>query len=488
MKSSLRLVTILLLGLLVSAVIAPAENASGGRRIKYYKSTMMPGEVKPGPGKDSMGMDMVPVYEGEDTSSQNDIQIDSGTIQRMNLKTALVERGPVRRVIRAVGIVAYDEQGLRDVTTKYDGWLEKLYVDATWTQVKAGEPLFEIYSPDLYNAQLNYLVALQSEGGVGGPLARAALARLRLFDVPADFIAELGRTKKAERTVVFRAPAGGTVIKKMGIEGQMIKAGDPIYRLADLSKVWVQAQIYEKDLPYIHKGEAAVVSTSYGLKRTFDGAVQLLLPQVEDVTRTVTARIVLPNPDGFLRPDMFTEVRFASKIADDAVLVPDMAVLRSGERDTVFVALKGGHFEPRKVTLGPRSEGNFYQVLSGLQAGERVVTSGQFMLDSESQLREAIQKMLASTEDEKSQSAAPAPSGGKDGVAPAALPAAKDMGGATTAGRASSEGERRIKYYQSTMMPGETSPTPAKDSMGMEMAPVYADRTPGAGGTGSSAH
>ena len=177
---------------------APGAAApSGERQIKYYQSTMIPGQVSDKPGKDTMGMDLVPVYEGGDSSAPT-IQIDAATTQRMNLQTAPVEHGPVRREFRTVGIVAYNEQGLRDITTKYEGWLEKLYVNATWTAVKAGDPLFEIYSPDLYNAQLNYLVASRSEGADGGPLARAAHARLQLFDLPADFIAEVARTGEAQ--------------------------------------------------------------------------------------------------------------------------------------------------------------------------------------------------------------------------------------------------------------------------------------------------
>ena len=366
---------------------------SGERKIKGYRSTMNPGEVSEKPGKDSMGMDMVPVYEGGDGSSSS-VQIDAATIQRMNLKTEPVERGPVRREIRAVGTVAYNEQGLRDITTKYEGWIEKLHVNATWTTVQTGDPLFEIYSPDLYNAQINYLVARQSEGSDGGPLTRAALARLQLFDVSKDFIEEVVRGGEPKRTYLFRAPTAGVVIEKMAIEGQMMKPGERIYRLANLSSVWVLTQIYESDLPFVRQGQDVSVRTTYGTERTFAGKVDLLLPQVEEQTRTVAARLVLENTDGFLRPGMFVDVRFASQLADAAVLVPDVAVLRSGERNTVFVALEGGSFEPREVKLGARSEGNFYEVLNGLNQGERVVTSGQFMLDSESQLREAIAKML----------------------------------------------------------------------------------------------
>lgn len=432
---------------ILASVIAATPAANAPRKVLYYKSTMIPGEIKPGPGKDSMGMDMVPVYAGQDLSEQNNIHLDPATVQRMNLRTALVTTGPVERDIRTVGTVAYDERGLNDVTTRYDGWIQKLYVNATWTVVKRGEPLFEIYSPDVYNAELNFVVALQSEGGPEGPLSRSALARLQLLDVSPDVIATLRQTGHAERTLLYRAPADGVVTTKNVIAGQMIKAGQIVYQLADLSKVWVLAQVYEKDAAYIHTGEPVTVETSYGLRRTYHGTVQLLVPQVQDATRTLTARIVLANPDGSLRPGMYTDVRFRAEISPHAVLVPDMAVLRSGERDTVFIALPDGTFEPRRVTLGAYSRGDCYQVLSGLKAGERIVTSGQFMLDSESQLREAIQKMLKSP----ATPAAPQP-------APAAAPAAA----------------RKVLYYKSTMKSGETSPTPAKDSMGMQMVPVYA--------------
>lgn len=374
---------------------AGANNSAstGERVIRYYRSTMIPGEVSDQPGKDSMGMEMVPVYENEGNSASA-IRIDAATIQRMNLKTGLVERGPVRREIRAVGAVTYNEEGLRDITTKYEGWIEHLYVNATWTTVQAGDPLFEIYSPDLYNAQLNYLVARQSEGSESGPLTRAALARLRLFDISDSFIEEITASGEPKRTYLFRAPSSGVVIDKMAVEGQMMKPGERIYRLADLSTVWVQAQIYESDLPFVSEGQSATVRTTYGAERSYSGTVDLLLPEVEERTRAATARLVLENPNGSLRPGMFVDVRLTAQLSESAVLVPDIAVLRSGERNTVFVARSDGSFEPRSVQLGSRSEGNFYEVLSGLQSGERIVTSGQFMLDSESQLREAIQKML----------------------------------------------------------------------------------------------
>ena len=395
---------------------AASTTASGEHKIKFYKSSMNPGEVSNQPGKDSMGMDLIPVYEESDHSAQT-IQIDAATRQRMNLKTGLVTRGPVIRELRTVGSVAYNENGLRDITTKYEGWIEKLFVSATWTAVKAGDRLFEIYSPDLYNAELNYLVALRAEGEAGGPITRAGLARLQLFDIPADVIAELARTREAQRTYVFRAPVDGTVIEKMAVVGQMMKPGERIYRLADLSSVWVLAQIYEQDLPFVRAGQSATVRVTYGPERMIEARVETLLPQVEEQTRTTTARMVLANPDGSLRPGMFVDVRFVARLADDAVLVPDLAVLRSGERNTVFIVHDDGTFDPREIKLGVRSQGNFYEVLSGLAAGERVVVSGQFMLDSESQLRDAIQKMLKSSQaDNQPAAAAAADTGRKHGI------------------------------------------------------------------------
>lgn len=369
-----------------------ANTGGGERKIQHYKSTMS-AEVSPKPAKDSMGMDMVPVYEGGDSSAPT-IQIDAATVQRMNLKTDLVTRGPVKREIRAVGSVVYDERTFRDITIKYEGWLEKLHVNATWTPVKTGDPLFEIYSPELYNAQLNYVVGKRGEGPQGGPLTRAALARLQLFDLAPEFIADLERSGEAQRTYVYRAPADGIVVEKMAVAGQMMKPGERIYRLADLSSVWIHAQIYENDLAVVRPGQSATVRATFGRARDLTGEVALILPQISEQTRTATARFALPNAEGDLRPGMFVDVRFSVQLSDSAVLVPETAVLRSGERNTVFIARDGGSFEPREIKLGARSQDGRYEVIEGLADGERVVTSGQFMLDSESQLREAIQKML----------------------------------------------------------------------------------------------
>ena len=361
-----------------------------GRKVKYYKSTMLLGEISQTPRKDSMGMDMVPVYEGEEETQT--ITVDPATVQKMGVRTAVVTKGPLRRVIRTVGTIDYNETALADVTTKFRGWIEKLYVDSTGKQVHKGEPLFDIYSPDLYNAQSEYVLAL-NQGGTGG-LKTSARQKLKLFDVSEDQIAQLEKTRQPQRTLRVDAPIDGIVVEKNAVQGQMVEAGMRLYRLADLGIVWVQSQIYEQDLALLKLGQEAEVSLSYLPDRKFRGRITYIYPTVDEKTRTARVRMEFHNPGLFLKPGMFATVELHAELESDALLIPDTAVLRSGDKNTVFVALENGKFEPRLVTLGPRGENDQYQVLSGLKEGERIVTSGQFLLDSESQLREAIQKML----------------------------------------------------------------------------------------------
>jgi Cu(I)/Ag(I) efflux system membrane fusion protein len=373
-----------------TAVKGQQSTAGGTRKIKYYKSTMLLGEISQTPRKDSMGMDMVPVYESEEESQT--ITVDPVTVQKMGVRTAPVTKGPLRQVIRTVGSIDYNETALADVTTKFRGWIEKLYVDSTGKQVHKGEPLFDIYSPDLYSAQNEYVLAL-NQGGASG-LRASARQKLKLFDISEDQIAELEKTRQPQRTLRVNSPIDGIVVEKMAVQGQMVEAGMKLYRLADLSIVWVQSQIYEQDLALLKLGQEAEVSLSYLPDRKFRGRITYIYPTVDEKTRTARVRMEFHNPGFFLKPGMFATVEIHAELEPEALLVPDTAVLRSGDKNTVFVALENGKFEPRTVTLGPRGENDRYQVLSGLKEGERVVTSGQFMLDSESQLREAIQKML----------------------------------------------------------------------------------------------
>ena len=371
---------------------------SGERKIKYYKSTMAPGEARQTPGKDSMGMAMVPVYEDEAAAAESQtIAIDPVTIQNMGIRSATVTRGPLRRTIRTVGVIDYNETTVGEVSTKFKGWIEKLYVNATGQLAMRGDPLFEIYSPDLYSAQVEYLLATSSPAnampGTDG-IRLSARTKLKFFDISDEQIAELEKMRQPRKTLRILAPQDGFVIEKNVVQGQMVDAGMKIYRLGDLGLVWVQADIYEQDLAYIKLGQEATVMLPYLPDREFRGRVTYIYPNVDEKTRTARVRMEFHNPGYFLKPGMFATVKVVSELEPSALLIPDMAILRSGEKTTVFVALDGGKFDPRTVTLGPQAENDDYQVLSGVSEGERIVTSGQFMLDSESQLREAIQKML----------------------------------------------------------------------------------------------
>ncbi|HXI71042.1 MAG TPA: efflux RND transporter periplasmic adaptor subunit [Verrucomicrobiae bacterium] len=373
---------------------------SGERKIKFYKSTMTPGETSPTPAKDSMGMDMVPVYE--DAGKMDDpsaIAVDAATQQNMNLRTAEIQRGPLRKTIRTVGAIDYNETALADVTTKFKGWIEKLNVDATGQLVHRGEPMFEIYSPELYSAEAEYLLALNS-GSTNDPgvmaLRETAASKLKFFDVPDAQITELEKSRTARKTLPVSAPMSGFVIEKNVVAGQMVDSGMKLYRLADLGIVWVIAQVYEQDLPFVKLGQEAIVKVASLPDREFRGRVTFVYPSVDEKTRTAKVRLEFENPGYFLKPGMFVSALIHAQLEDSAVLVPESAVLRSGARNTVFVALDGGKFEGRNVMLGVEAENAMIQVTGGLSAGERVVTSGQFLLDSESQLREAIDKMRGS--------------------------------------------------------------------------------------------
>jgi len=382
-----------------------------------YTCGMHPQVVQPYPGNCPIcGMKLTPIRAQAGAAGSQTIAIDPVTIQNMGIRTARVERGPLRRTIRAVGVIDYNEAALSDVTTKFKGWIEKLEVNTTGQLVMRGDPLFEIYSPELYSAQVEYLQATGSASNAtpGAEAIRAsALTKLKFLDISEDQIAGLERTRQPQKTLRILAPQDGFVTEKMVVEGQMVEAGMKIFRLADLGLVWLQADVYEQDLAYIKLGQEATVTLSYLPDREFRGRVTYIYPSVDVKTRTARVRMEFHNPGYFLKPGMFATVQVTAELEPSALLVPDMAILRSGEKTTVFVALDGGKFDPRSVTLGPQAENDEYQVLSGLREGERIVTSGQFMLDSESQLREAIQKML---EPKKASELA---AGGKTGVSSA---------------------------------------------------------------------
>ena len=378
------------------------ETANAPEAKTLYTCGMHPQIIQDHPGNCPIcGMKLTPVRKQDASAgaagASSAIAIDPSTIQTMGIRTAGVTRGPLRRVIRTVANVDYDETALAEVTTKYKGWIEKLYADATGALVNPGDPLFEIYSPELYSAQTEYLAALGGESGAPSAedhaLLDSARNKLKFYDISDAQIAELEKTRTAKKTLTITAPISGFVVEKNVVAGQMVEAGMKLYRLADIGVVWVYAQVYEQDLSAVQLGQEATMTLSYLPDRKFRGRVTYIYPTVDEKTRTARVRMEFHNPGYFLKPGMFATVELVADIAPSALLVPDSAVLRSGQKNTVFIALPDGKFEARTVALGSSAENNQDQALGGLSEGERIVTSGQFMLDSESQLREAIQKM-----------------------------------------------------------------------------------------------
>ncbi|MEW6219179.1 MAG: efflux RND transporter periplasmic adaptor subunit [Thermodesulfobacteriota bacterium] len=373
-----------------------AAAAGKERKVIYWRAPMNPLEIYDKPGKSKMGMDLVPVYEDE-VAGGADVTVDPVMQQNMGIRTAVAEKGPLARTIRTYGHVTSDETRTAQVSPKISGWVEKLHVDFTGRIVKKGDPLFDIYSPELVTAQEEYRVALRSLAGMPGDsgrdLLQSARRRLEYWDIPDEEIRAIETTGKARKTLTIRSPFSGVVMMKNVVEGTFVKAGTTVYNIADLSRVWVEAHIYEYELPWVEKGQEARMTLPYEPGREYVGQVAYVYPYLQQKTRDVVVRLEFENPDLDLKPEMYADVRIINQGLGQGLLVPAEAVIRSGERNVVFVTRGDGKFSPREVTLGVTVGGGRVQVLTGLAPGEVVVTSGQFLLDSESKLKEAVQKM-----------------------------------------------------------------------------------------------
>ncbi len=375
-----------------------ADDTNGERQIAYWRAPMNPMEIYDKPGKSAMGMDLAPVYEDE-LSGGVEIKIDPVTQQNMGVRVAAVEKGPLTSTIRTYGHITYDETRKSQINPKFSGWLEKVYVDFTGQMVEKGDPLFDIFSPDLITVQEDYLEAFRNYSSNPSPANRkirdSVMRRLRFFDISDEEIKKIEKKGTASHGLTIRSPFKGVVTQKSNaVEGAFVKEGSAIYEIADLSKVWVEAHIYEYELSMVTAGLNAEMTLPYIPGKRYYGKVAYVYPYLQRQTRDVVIRIEFDNPDLELKPDMYANVFIETSAGNEGIMVPTESVIRSGERNIVFITRGDGKFIPREVTLGMSLDNSNVQVLNGVAPGETIVTSGQFLLDSESKLKEATQKMM----------------------------------------------------------------------------------------------
>jgi multidrug efflux pump subunit AcrA (membrane-fusion protein) len=379
---------------------APAEPSKGERKILYWFDPMHPKykSDKPGVAPDC-GMTLVPKYADEQrltnmTAGTVMISADKQTLA--GVRTALVERKALIRDIHTTAQIVADETRIAHVHVKVAGYLDQVFVDFVGQLIQKGQPLFTLYSPDLVSAQEEYLIAKRGETTLGSApftevadgaksLLRSARERLRLWDISDEQIKQLDETGKVTKDLTFYAPSSGFITDRKAFPQTSITPDTELYTLSDLSTVWANADIYESEIPYVQLGQKMQLTLSYSQGKTYTGTISYIYPTVDPQTRTVKVRMQIANPDFALKPRMFADAQLHVNYGTK-VLVPREAILDSGTEQAVYVVHEGGMFEPRRVTLGPAFDGNV-SILTGLKAGETIVTSGNFLVDSESRLK-----------------------------------------------------------------------------------------------------
>ncbi len=389
-----------------AASIAAGSGQSGAspnkvRKLLYYRNAMGLADTSPVPKKDSMGMGYIAVYAGEDAEpdAANQIKISTEKVQKLGVRTQAASMKAIDRIVRAAGRIEPDERRVYMISPKFEGYVERLHVNATGQAVRKGQPLFEVYSPDLVSAQREYAIAAQGMQTLKGAaaetqagmrqLAESSLLRLKNWDISGEQLKALAKSGEAKRTLTFRSPVSGIVTEKKALQGMRFMPGDTLYQISDLSSVWVMADVFEQDIGLVKSGSRAKVMIDAYPGKVFEGTVAYAYPTLNAETRTMQVRVELPNPKLLLKPGMFAQVDLAAPVGHKAVTVPLSAVIDSGTRSIVLVQAKEGHFDPREVKLGARSE-NDVEVLDGVKDGEQVVIAANFLIDAESNLQAAI--------------------------------------------------------------------------------------------------
>lgn len=387
---------------------SPAKTAKAGtlasdqaaeKKVLYWVDPMHPAykSDKPGTAPDC-GMDLVPIYEDDqapgDSQSNvkgySNVKLPHGRQQLIGVQTGLAEKRLMGRTIRTVGRVAVDETRLHKITTKFDGYIDTLYVDYTGKEVRRGQPLFSIYSPELLATQQEYLLALRA-AKQSPLLLESSRRRLQLWDISASDIRRLEQTGQTRKSLTIASPASGFVLSKTAVQGARITAGEPMFEIAGLDRVWIMADVYESELGSVRLGAEATITLSYLAGRTFKGKVTFITPTLDPMTRTAKVRIEVDNRDASLKPEMYAEV-VIQEPARMVTVVPESAVLPTGTRSVLFVVKDDGTFEPREVETGVKSD-RFIEIRRGVEPGEKVVTQANFLIDSESRLKAALAQM-----------------------------------------------------------------------------------------------
>ena len=386
----------------VANVGESGNSAKQERKVLYYRNPMGLPDTSPVPKKDPMGMGYIPVYEGEadaEPASANQIRISTEKVQKLGVRTEAASMKAINKIVRAAGRIEPDERRVYLIAPKFEGYVERLHVNATGQAVGKGQPLFEVYSPELVSAQREYAIAAQGVESLKGAesdaqagmkqLAEASLMRLKNWDISEEQVKALAKSGEAKRTLTFRSPVSGIVTEKKALQGMRFMPGEMLYQVVDLSSVWVFADVFEQDIGLVKSGAKAKVKINAYPDKEFVGAVTYVYPILKAETRTVQVRIELPNPGLLLKPGMFAQVDLAVPARNNTVTVPLSAVIDSGIRRIVLVQVKEGRFEPREVKLGVRSD-DYVEVLEGVKDGELVVVAANFLIDAESNLKAAV--------------------------------------------------------------------------------------------------
>jgi Cu(I)/Ag(I) efflux system membrane fusion protein len=383
-----------------------AAPAAAPRKLLYYRNPMGLPDTSPVPKKDSMGMDYIAVYEGEDGggSVAGEVRISTEKVQKLGVRTEPAALRELARQVRAAGRVEIDERRLHNVAPKFEGWVERLHVNATGQPVAKGQPLFEVYSPELVSAQREYVVAAKGVAALKEAssemqsgmrqLADASLVRLRNWDISEEQIKALAAGGEAKRTLTFRSPVGGVVLEKKAVAGMRFMPGEMLYQIADLSSVWVLADVFERDIGLVKLGQKVKLGINAYPDKNFSGTIAYIYPTLKAETRTIPVRIELANPGGLLKPAMYASVELAVGGREKVVTVPLSAVIDSGTRQVVLLQKGAGRFEPREVKLGARSD-EYVEVREGVGAGDTVVVAANFLIDAESNLKAALSGFAA---------------------------------------------------------------------------------------------